>query len=336
MIIKCVGLPFIGAKQTTYHVRAPLGGEVIACCAPSERIAMSLGFKGTEPGPHLNSRDLGGIRTADGRTIKPGIFFRHGSLYLLTPDEVNDHALRKINTFCDFRGTKEKTLYAYTYPGGAKTVDVGVEKEGLGAKGIEKAKSLMQSGTTDHQTMAMALLPFYVNEIRTFLDTVTDLSNWPMAYGCVAGKDRTGFATALLLHILGVDRTTIFQDYMLTQTLLQPWVDYYTEVMRKGLLAYKMAQTDPTSTLLATFKAAHPIEALTLEHMPPTAEQLNNDASMEELLTHIRGLLGLKRAWLEEAFNCLECDFGGVNEYLANTIGIDDSRIEALRAAALV
>ena len=33
---------------------------------------------------------------------------------------------------------------------------------------------------------------------------------------CTAGKDRTGFACALILHTLGVSRDTISEDYLLT------------------------------------------------------------------------------------------------------------------------
>jgi protein-tyrosine phosphatase len=38
-------------------------------------------------------------------------------------------------------------------------------------------------------------------------------------FHCTAGKDRTGFAAALLLSALGVDRATIEHDYLLTNQL---------------------------------------------------------------------------------------------------------------------
>ena len=37
---------------------------------------------------------------------------------------------------------------------------------------------------------------------------------------CAAGKDRTGFAVAMILSALGVPRETIFADYMLTANYL--------------------------------------------------------------------------------------------------------------------
>jgi protein-tyrosine phosphatase len=41
----------------------------------------------------------------------------------------------------------------------------------------------------------------------------------PQVFHCTAGKDRTGFAAALLLSALGVDRATIEHDYLLTNRL---------------------------------------------------------------------------------------------------------------------
>ena len=38
----------------------------------------------------------------------------------------------------------------------------------------------------------------------------------PLVIHCTAGKDRTGFACALILHALGVPDETIAEDYLLT------------------------------------------------------------------------------------------------------------------------
>ncbi len=40
----------------------------------------------------------------------------------------------------------------------------------------------------------------------------------PMLYHCTAGKDRTGWATAVLLTLLGVPQDTVVQDYLLSNT----------------------------------------------------------------------------------------------------------------------
>jgi protein-tyrosine phosphatase len=47
-------------------------------------------------------------------------------------------------------------------------------------------------------------------------------SDSPLVFHCTAGKDRTGFAAALILHALGVPREAVVQDYLLTNALYQP------------------------------------------------------------------------------------------------------------------
>jgi len=41
-------------------------------------------------------------------------------------------------------------------------------------------------------------------------------ANAPSVIHCTAGKDRTGFAVALILHALGVPAQVISEDYLLT------------------------------------------------------------------------------------------------------------------------
>jgi protein tyrosine/serine phosphatase len=36
----------------------------------------------------------------------------------------------------------------------------------------------------------------------------------PLLFHCAAGKDRTGFATAMILHALGVNEELIMRDYL--------------------------------------------------------------------------------------------------------------------------
>ena len=55
---------------------------------------------------------------------------------------------------------------------------------------------------------------------RAFFEILLDESNYPLLYHCTAGKDRTGFATLLLLAALGVNRQTIIEDYLLTNDYL--------------------------------------------------------------------------------------------------------------------
>jgi protein-tyrosine phosphatase len=47
-------------------------------------------------------------------------------------------------------------------------------------------------------------------------------SNDPLVFHCTAGKDRTGFAAALILLALGVSHDEVMRDYLLTNQRLRP------------------------------------------------------------------------------------------------------------------
>ena len=55
-----------------------------------------------------NARDLGGLRTADGRTVRPGLLLRSGELSRLTATDAE--ALQRLNlkTVVDFRTERER------------------------------------------------------------------------------------------------------------------------------------------------------------------------------------------------------------------------------------
>lgn len=61
---------------------------------------------------------------------------------------------------------------------------------------------------------------------------------------CAAGKDRTGFAAAIILLALGVSREVVMRDYMLTGRYFHP----YREIDRLRE-KYQMQQMDEQSIL---------------------------------------------------------------------------------------
>ena len=52
----------------------------------------------------------------------------------------------------------------------------------------------------------------WVEAMRLFADE----ASYPVLIHCTAGKDRTGFAAALILLALGVPRDVVMRDYLLT------------------------------------------------------------------------------------------------------------------------
>lgn len=66
----------------------------------------------------------------------------------------------------------------------------------------------------------------------------------PIILHCSAGQDRTGFISAMLLSVLGVERDIIFEDYELSTDLRRPLIERgdinYTEAAKTNAFAKMM------------------------------------------------------------------------------------------------
>jgi protein-tyrosine phosphatase len=95
----------------------------------------------------------------------------------------------------------------------------------------------------------------------------------PLVIHCTAGKDRTGFACALVLHALGVPDDVIAEDYLLTNRLYQ---------------------RDP--------------------------------ASGTDLPEDVREAIGsVDTSYLAAAFEAIHADYGGLDLYLKDGLGLGES-----------
>eukprot|EP00440_Ansanella_granifera_P005723 gb/GFBE01006211.1/.p1 GENE.gb/GFBE01006211.1/~~gb/GFBE01006211.1/.p1 ORF type:complete len:402 (+),score=106.45 gb/GFBE01006211.1/:1-1206(+) len=65
-------------------------------------------------------------------------------------------------------------------------------------------------------TSMRAMLILNDDEVLQAMKVLLEEENYPVAYGCIAGKDRTGLMSCLVLGALGVSKEDIVADYMLT------------------------------------------------------------------------------------------------------------------------
>jgi protein-tyrosine phosphatase len=167
-----------------------------------------------------NFRDVGGYRNADGRRVRRGRVFRSDHLAGLTDEDLVRLQSLGIGHSLDFRGAAECAATPYEI--------AGVERLSLAIEPTVMAR--MQALTTQgvvpttEETVAMMCETYrdFVNRnagtYGRFLKHLLEQPT-PQVFHCTAGKDRTGFAAALLLSALGVERETIEQDYLLTNQL---------------------------------------------------------------------------------------------------------------------
>ena len=124
--------------------------------------------------------------------------------------------------------------------------------------------------------------------ISIYFETLAD-NPGPSLINCMAGKDRTGFAVAMLHHALGVHRDDILADYLLTN------------------LAGGQAER------LAAGRRA----------IAGVAEDIDDEA--------LKVLMGVDAAYLDAALSRIVSDFGSIDAYQRQALGLTDDRRERLR-----
>lgn len=166
-----------------------------------------------------NFRDIGGIPTRDGRYVRWGQIYRSDRLSALTKEDQAYLASLGLKTVIDFRSPEEIAKDPDRLPEGAEYVNAPIifdvedttqlrERIIGGEITVDEASDVLVEGNRLFATdMAERFQPF--------IDCVLE-NKGPLVYHCTSGKDRTGFATMLLLSALNVGRDTIVDDYLLS------------------------------------------------------------------------------------------------------------------------
>ena len=166
-----------------------------------------------------NMRDIGGYAAHGGRRVRFGQVFRAPSLGGLTDDDLPCLAALGLRTVVDLRGMAESAKAPSRLPSpgpevGALPIEptVGASLRDILATGRATGEDVLTLLGRAYAAYATVKLPIY----RRLLALVADPARRPLAFHCSAGKDRTGFGTALLLLALGVARDDIVEDYLAT------------------------------------------------------------------------------------------------------------------------
>lgn len=202
------------ASRHYFRLRDQHGTEVLA----TER---RLGMQGTP-----NFRDFGGYPTADGRKVKWGYLYRSGQLSNLSDQDIDLFGSLEIDLVCDFRRVEEQEGDPSRLPGDKPPRIASLPiVPGSNARFFEEAGAEM----ADRQMMFDFMVEINRDFVEDQADTyarmfreILDLDDTRFLVHCAAGKDRTGFAAAIVLLALGVSRERVMHDYMLTARFFRP------------------------------------------------------------------------------------------------------------------
>ena len=165
-----------------------------------------------------NFRDLGGYSAADGKHVRWGLLFRSGATPLLTDQDLAEVDTLSLGQMIDLRASEER-VYAPTRISGVPYTAVGYS-----------FANIVNGGHYDVETIYRDFPNMLAPQLRTLFNALLR-KDAPLVFNCSAGQDRTGFASALILTALNVQRSVIYTDYLLSSTYRRP--------------KYEMPQIDP-------------------------------------------------------------------------------------------
>ncbi len=170
-----------------------------------------------------NVRDLGGWPTSDGRRVRFGRVFRSAALTGLTERDTAILAGTGLRSVCDLRGTREAEQ-APSALGGLPGVTVHrlpIEPS-VGASLRDLLATRDATGEDVMTVMRRAYVAYaleWSHRYRAVFALLADETALPLLLHCSAGKDRTGFGSALILTVLGVPYAAVREDYLASNRL---------------------------------------------------------------------------------------------------------------------
>ncbi|MDT0303641.1 tyrosine-protein phosphatase [Streptomonospora wellingtoniae] len=171
-----------------------------------------------------NFRDLGGHATLGGGRIRPGVVFRSDALDRVDSADMCTLEQAGVRRVIDLRTSFERESRPDRLPEGADHVVLDVQ--GDHSTGADLVRVLTEPGRA-RTVFGDGGATRFMHEVNRVLVSAEDaragyaamvrhIAAGPGAsvVHCTAGKDRTGWAAALLLEMLGVPRETVFADYL--------------------------------------------------------------------------------------------------------------------------
>lgn len=186
-----------------------------------------------------NFRELGGLKTKDGRIVKKGMLYRSGALASMDERELAAVKKMGLKSVIDLRGFVEEVAYPDPPIDGATNYHLSalVDNDGNEVSYSTSAMLLMaakEPGINKMQSLGKHLYAYIAFDnaaYKKMFDLLLE-ERAPMLFHCSQGKDRTGVAAILILLALGVDETAILDDYELTNK-------YRKTLIKKEMYSHK-------------------------------------------------------------------------------------------------
>lgn len=182
-----------------------------------------------------NLRDIGGHVTRDGARVKTGLLYRSEQLSHISDADLPTYEQLGLKKIFDLRTADERAAQPDRVPDGAQDVveDVLADATGAGPAQLlnlmsdpQKANAALGGGKVVEMFAEayrqVVSLPSARAGFGDMFRQLADPANLPTLFHCTTGKDRTGWAAAALLTLLGVPDDAVMADYLLSNDYILP------------------------------------------------------------------------------------------------------------------
>ena len=178
----------------------------------------------------LNVRDLGGHPTADGRETQFGRIVRADLIRRLSDDGWAALVEYGVTTIVDLRHDEElEADPPRELPVKVEHVPLFPDPASHHWPEIDALGAVAGPGAPWTRVVYRELLERFPERMAAAVTAVAQAPQGGVVVHCMAGKDRTGLVTALLLSLAGVPRAEVADDYAVTEVNLADelarWID---------------------------------------------------------------------------------------------------------------
>jgi protein-tyrosine phosphatase len=200
----------------------------------------------------INFRDCGGHPATNGKRVKTGMLFRSASLDRVFGKNRRRVLDAELKTIIDFRTASERAKLTVPFPG-VRQLFIPLMTDALIRERI-LAFVNKRNGSRDLITAVKSvysdIVTFVAAPVKKIFTILAESDSYPLCMHCRAGKDRTGYAVALILRTCGVPDNCIIDDYLATNRNLLPRVRMVTRPLLYcsfGLLPARTWETSLTA-----------------------------------------------------------------------------------------
>ena len=188
-----------------------------------------------------NLRDLGGYQTTTGATVSYGLVYRSNQLSPISAEDMKKFAALGLKNDYDLRTESERTPSPDQLPEGVNNIWLDVLKDATGSAPTNLLALLQNPEEGNKELGDGKIEAVFIQSYRDFVSlpsakkayhelftSLADKNKLPALFHCTTGKDRTGWAAAAFLTLLGVPMETVMEDYLRSNDYILP---LYKEVI---------------------------------------------------------------------------------------------------------